>query len=316
MSRRPTGPDGLQEKLGANIKAARLSKGMTQGELAGEDLTRNMLSRVENGAALPSLPTLCTIAERLGIPPGALMGDLGDYLADRIADDFRVLLAKRKYSEIISRWDSHLEAHPDTEPDDELREILIAAMADRSVELFRAGKMTAAAELLDRVDALPDPKGYDVTAARTKALTIRLMILRATGRKCPEESLTRLSDMVFTDNGRAIYTIACDMLSDTVKLAHSVPDENAAEYHRKLDPILERLSPGLIRNHIEAKLAMADADYLSAKAMMIPLCREALPPGVLYDLYSDLEHCCKCCGDFENAYKFSTDKLSLIQRMK
>ena len=71
MSRRPSGPDGLPERLGANIKAARLSLGLTQGELTGEDLTRNMLSRIENGAALPSLSTLCTIAEKLGMPPSA-----------------------------------------------------------------------------------------------------------------------------------------------------------------------------------------------------------------------------------------------------
>lgn len=316
MSRRPSGPDGLQEKLGANIKAARLSAGLTQGELAGENVTRNMLSRIENGAALPSIPTLCTIAEHLGIPPGALLGDLGGYIAGRIADDFRQLLAKHKYSDIISRWDAHIGAHPEADPDDELRDILIEAMAERSLELFRTGKMTAAAELLDRIDNFADPKGYDVSAARAKALTTRLMILRATGRKCPKESMTKLSDMIFTDNGRAIYAMACELLSETVKEAHSTPDEKSAEYHRELDPILERLPSGLIRNHIEAKLAMADADYLSAKAMMIPLCREALPPGVLFDLYSDLEHCCKCCGDFENAYKFSTDKLALIQRMK
>lgn len=316
MSRRPAGPDGLPEKLGANIKAARLSLGLTQGELTGDDLTRNMLSRIENGAALPSLPTLCTIAEKLGIPASALLGDLGGYLAERIAHDFRALLAKKRYSDVIDRWDAHLEKYPEANPDDELTEILITAMTEHSIELFRTGKLSAAIDLLDRIDSMPDPKGYDVTNARRKALTCRLLINSTTGRKSPAEGLVRLSDMVFTDNARSIYVIARDMLADSVGKAYSVPDEHAADFRRALTPILERLPHGLIRDHIEAKLQMAEAEYLNAKALMIPLIREALPPSILYDLYNDLEHCCKCCGDFENAYKYSTEKIAILQRLK
>ena len=316
MSRRPIGPDGLPEKLGANIKAARLSLGLTQGELTGEDLTRNMLSRIENGAALPSLPTLCTIAEKLGMPPSALLGDLGGYFAERITHELRRLLAKNRYSDVIDRWNSHISKYPDAEPDDELREILITAMTEHSIELFRVGKLTAAIDLLNRVDHMPDPKGFDVSNARTKALTCRMLINGTTGQKCPAEKLERLSDMVFTDNGRAIYVIAREMLSDSVGKAYSEPDEHAAEYRLALTPLLERLPHGLIRDHIEAKLLMTEAEYLNAKALMIPLIREALPPSVLYDLYSDLEHCCKCCGDFENAYKYSNEKVGILQRLK
>ena len=316
MSRRPTGPDGLPEKLGANIKAARLSLGLTQWELTGEDLTRNMLSRIENGAALPSLPTLCTIAEKLGMPPGALLGDLGGYFAERITHDLRKLLAKGRYSDIIDSWNSHIAKYPDAEPDNELCEILIKAMTEHSIELFRIGKLKAATELLDRVDQMSDPKGFDVTNARTKALTCRMMISGTTGRKCSEDDLVRLSDMVFTDNARAIYVIAREMLSDAVGKAYSEPDEKAADYRRALTPLLERLPHGLIRDHIEAKLLMAEADYLNAKALMIPLIRDALPPSVLFDLFTDLEHCCKCCGDFENAYKYSSEKIAILQRLK
>ena len=42
-----------QTDIGEKIKRLRLQRNMTQSDLAGDQITRNMLSRVENGAALP-----------------------------------------------------------------------------------------------------------------------------------------------------------------------------------------------------------------------------------------------------------------------
>ena len=44
--------------LGKRIKEARLSKKMTQSEVVGDFITRNMLSQIESGSATPSLKTL------------------------------------------------------------------------------------------------------------------------------------------------------------------------------------------------------------------------------------------------------------------
>ena len=41
---------------------------MTQSELAGDAITRNMLSLIESGTASPSVKTLQYLAERLGVP--------------------------------------------------------------------------------------------------------------------------------------------------------------------------------------------------------------------------------------------------------
>ena len=49
-------------KIGEKIKSVRASKMMTQAELAGDGITRNMLSKIENGTALPSLTTLLYFA--------------------------------------------------------------------------------------------------------------------------------------------------------------------------------------------------------------------------------------------------------------
>ena len=56
--------------LGEKIRAARLEAGLSQRQLCGETITRNMLSQIENGAANPSMATLQCLAGRLGKPVG------------------------------------------------------------------------------------------------------------------------------------------------------------------------------------------------------------------------------------------------------
>lgn len=55
-------------QLGQKIKKARMDAGMSQRELCGERITRNMLSQIENGSAKPSLDTLVYICAKLGRP--------------------------------------------------------------------------------------------------------------------------------------------------------------------------------------------------------------------------------------------------------
>ena len=54
--------------LGEKIKQARLEAGLSQRQLCGEEVTRNMLSQIENGAAMPSMGTLSYFARQLGKP--------------------------------------------------------------------------------------------------------------------------------------------------------------------------------------------------------------------------------------------------------
>ena len=54
--------------LGEKLRQARLEAGLSQRALCGEEITRNMLSRIENGAAQPSMRTLQYLAAQLGKP--------------------------------------------------------------------------------------------------------------------------------------------------------------------------------------------------------------------------------------------------------
>ncbi|WP_242784600.1 helix-turn-helix domain-containing protein [Bacillus cereus] len=51
--------------LGEKIKTLRKEKNLTQTELVGSELTKSMLSQIENGKATPSMKTLQYIAEKL-----------------------------------------------------------------------------------------------------------------------------------------------------------------------------------------------------------------------------------------------------------
>ena len=64
--------------IGEKIRELRTAKLMTQSELAGSQITRNMLSCIENGTANPSLQTILYIASRLNVPAGFLLAEEGD----------------------------------------------------------------------------------------------------------------------------------------------------------------------------------------------------------------------------------------------
>ena len=55
-------------ELGEKLKAARLEAGLSQRQLCGDIITRNMLSQIENGTANPSDATLRALCARLGKP--------------------------------------------------------------------------------------------------------------------------------------------------------------------------------------------------------------------------------------------------------
>jgi transcriptional regulator with XRE-family HTH domain len=55
-------------ELGQKIRQARLDAGLSQRQLCGEEITRNMLSLIEHGAARPSMKTLKLLARKLGKP--------------------------------------------------------------------------------------------------------------------------------------------------------------------------------------------------------------------------------------------------------
>ena len=56
--------------LGQKLKQTRLARGMTQSQVVGDRITRNMLSQIENDLASPSVGTLEYLASVLNVRGG------------------------------------------------------------------------------------------------------------------------------------------------------------------------------------------------------------------------------------------------------
>ena len=59
--------------LGEKLRQLRQQRGLTQAEVAGEAITRNMLSLLEHDQAAASVKTLRYLSQRLGVPLSALL---------------------------------------------------------------------------------------------------------------------------------------------------------------------------------------------------------------------------------------------------
>lgn len=70
--------------LGEKIKALRKEKKLTQTALAGSELTKSMLSQIENGKATPSMKTLQYIAEKLECETSFLLEEDEDEIVELI----------------------------------------------------------------------------------------------------------------------------------------------------------------------------------------------------------------------------------------
>lgn len=55
----------LLKRLGERIRQRRKELGLTQSQLADQDLTKSSVSQIERGQMWPSLPTLLRLADRL-----------------------------------------------------------------------------------------------------------------------------------------------------------------------------------------------------------------------------------------------------------
>jgi len=84
--------------LGKKIRQLRIDRKITQQELVGDFITRNMLSQIENDIATPSIKTLQYIAESLEVPLSFLMvGEHDDeYNKNYEYDDVETITVKAK----------------------------------------------------------------------------------------------------------------------------------------------------------------------------------------------------------------------------
>ena len=81
--------------------------------------------------------------------------------------------------------------------------------------------------------------------------------------------------------------------------------------------LLPFLGKGFYREHIGAKLGMLRGDFAGALTELRALLNggEKVGAPVMYDIFRDLEICCRDAGDFKGAYEYSGAKVVMLERL-
>lgn len=162
-------------ELGQRLKQARLALGLSQRQLCGDTITRNMLSQIENGAARPSMDTLHCLAARLGKPVSYFLEE------ETVTSPNQSAMAAARAAARTGAWQqvlTALEPYRRKDPvfDEEaglLRYLALTALAEGALD---AGKKPYAMDLLEQAKNLSSI--YITAQLRQKAA---LLTAKATG---------------------------------------------------------------------------------------------------------------------------------------
>ena len=291
---------GTFVNVGQKIKRLRTAKMMTQSELVGGEITRNMLSRIENGAANPSLETIQYIAGRLNVSPGFLLADEADeqiYLKHNEISNIKRAFMTEDYR--ICR-DMCMNARSNT--DDEIQFVLAECNLAIAIEEFNSGNLRHACEYFD--EAL---ECCEKTIYRTDSVVAFVGIYFRYMRRL---SATLASNVI--DEGEVnIYPSLTDAFcryAYALEQTELKNDVYVREPGRKESPFTL---------HLEAKKQMEVGDYRSAYEMLhsILVGESAIPEPILYFVFCDLEICCREIQEFRGAYEYSINKIELLQKL-
>lgn len=137
-------------EMGQRLKAARLELGLSQRQLCGDVITRNMLSQIENGAARPSMDTLRYLAEELGKPLSYFLEeDAVTSPNQTLMDQARQEPDSKKVLEMLAQY-----REPDPVFDREKELLTRLATLNLAEASARDGKIIYAAGLLEELGPL------------------------------------------------------------------------------------------------------------------------------------------------------------------
>ena len=138
-------------ELGEKLRLARLEAGLSQRQLCGEEITRNMLSQIEHGTARPSMKTLQYLASRLGKTVSYFLEEEAV-----LSPNQQVMTQVRQYfdSGEFDRAAETLEGYrtPDPVYDREMRLLTVLIRLAQAEAALEAGKQIYAREILNHLD--------------------------------------------------------------------------------------------------------------------------------------------------------------------
>lgn len=253
-------------ELGQRIKAARLEKGLSQRQLCGEVITRNMLSQIESGRARPSMVTLSYLAEQLGKSVSYFLDE--DALTSPnqgCMERARAAFSGGEFADAVEELAAFRE--PDGSFVEEKQLILFNSYIKMAERAIQEQRLPYALSLLEKANAL---QGIYITdALRAQAQALAAMV----GNGTPPD----IDGILLLKAQRALDR------ADAVRAAAFLDSAEAQNSDRW------RLLRG--------QAAVALGDYEAAKIM--------LEQVQCLDSYALLEVCCRETGDYKGAYEYA-----------
>ncbi len=266
-------------KLGEKIRLARLNAGMTQSELAGDFITRNMLSQIENGLAMPSLQTALYIADKLGIDAGLLFSDennMGVYYTTRKLPELKKLYAAGEFDKCFDVFD---EKDCDC---DEAMFILADCHVKKAYRLYSQGRLKS---------ALKECENAKLTSSKTVYSAEGIII-----------KIEMLEEMIF----KALPLLRQTKRSAEEKTYLTSRFEKNSEYKHFYNVLHE------------AKELIGKNEYKKAGELLRDILKreKELDLPLIYFACCDYEICCREQDDYESAYKCAQKAKMLLEQMQ
>lgn len=260
-------------ELGQLLRQARLEAGLSQRELCGDQISRNMLSQIENGSAHPSMETLSYLAQKLNKPISYFLDE------QTIASPNHELMEQAKAAFAEGNYGQTLSLLAQYQPDDPIYDweyYLLEAQSciELAATAIQKNHAAHAAQLLERAARAGELTPYYNDATRRQRL---LLLCQVT-----DQSVTLPPD----DEALLIRA--------GVSIGEGKPDR-ALQY---LDAMENKSSPQW--NYMRGKACMAQKNFEDA----VPLLKaaESLHPQ---ECATMLEQACREMEDYKGAYFYA-----------
>lgn len=266
-------------ELGQILRQARLDSGMSQRELCGDKISRNMLSQIENGTAHPSMETLTYLAEKLGKPVGYFLDEQSPVSSNQ------ALIEQARASFSAGNYGLTLSILGNYEPDDpvydwEFHLLEAQSCLELATKAIQKGHTAHAAQLLDRAALAGEKTPYYNDATRRQRL---LLLCRVTKDNPP---LPADDDALLV---RASIAIGEGDPARAMQYLDAAEEKNAVEWQ-----------------YLRGKTCMAMDDF--SQAVTYLKAAEEYHPKECADM---LEQCYREIGDFKNAYFYSCKRKTM-----
>ena len=281
--------------VGEKIKYLRQKRGMTQKDLAGDKITRNMLSLIENGSSVPSLSTLSYLADRLGVPTGYLItkNENEEEKLEKITfiDELRSAFREKN-------WQKSIELCPMSN-DDEVSYIIACAHFNLALTSMDSFDISGALSELDAAETAVSSSVYCGDNFSNAVKYCRLLIDNLCTDDIPDGLCDPSGCGEFLPHDIPAYFISLKCLRAGEESVFFFPHTSfRAEHLAAAELSMEEEYPDAIRRL--RKLAESDG----------------LPSYMLYRVLSDLESAAELAGNVRLAYNVSKQKLQLIDKCR